>query len=144
MIIPFVFNLNTFIDSITELVGLESFTVTKTGIGSNAKISDAGTEKVLGTTVSLGDYSTYNEIPTPTSYSGLSPARLYKLKVPKGITGKMTYRVTLKDRLGNSKNISYTVVVTNNVNIIGKVKNSSNIINTRAIMTGKQIGRAHV
>ena len=43
----------------------------------------------------------------------------------------MTYRVTLKDRLGNSKNISYTVVVTNNVNIIGKVKNSSNIINTK-------------
>lgn len=133
-----VFNLNTLLDSVTELVGLKTFIVTKTGTGNNTKISDAGTEKALGAVVSLEDYSTYNEILTPTIYSVLSPARLYKLKVPKGITGRFTYRITLSDRLGNLKNISYTVVVTNNVNIIGKVKNSSNTINTK-ISNGNKI-----
>ena len=119
-------------------MGLKTFIVTKTGTGNNTKISDAGTEKALGAVVSLEDYSTYNEILTPTIYSVLSPARLYKLKVPKGITGRFTYRITLSDRLGNLKNISYTVVVTNNVNIIGKVKNSSNTINTK-ISNGNKI-----
>ncbi len=125
-----VFNLNSLLDSVTELVGLKSFTVTKSGTGSNAKISDNGTEKALGTVISLDDYSNYNDILMPTVYSTLSTPRNYKLLIPKGITGKMNYKINLKDRLGNSKDVIYTVIITGKTNIIGTSKNSKMKITT--------------
>ena len=125
-----VFNLNSLLDNVTELVGLKSFIVTKSGVGSNAKISDSGTEKSLGTEISLADYSAYKEILTPTIYSALSTPRNYKLLIPKGISGKMTYNIMLKDRLNNYKNLNYTVIITGKTNIIGTSKNSNMKITT--------------
>lgn len=125
-----VFNLNSLLDNVTELVGLKSFIVTKSGTGSDAKVSDNGTEKSLGTVISLDAYSGYNEIITRTVYSTLSTPRNYKLLIPKGITGKMNYKINLKDRLGNSKDVIYTVIITGKTNIIGTSKNSKMKITT--------------
>lgn len=133
-----VINLNNLLDVVTELVGLKSFKVTKTGLGDKSLISDNGADKPLGTSISLNDYSNYNTSWLPTSYSNLSPSRKYELKIPKGVKGKLVYKIELEDRLGHKKIVNYTTIVSEETKIIGKTNGSSKEVVTK-IKTGNNV-----
>lgn len=127
------YDLGSFIGTVTELVGLESFQIKKESGPTSTLAYSAGTSGTLtlgttyGTIIPIRNAKYYSTLLTSSIYSTDS----YTLQFT-GV-GTYVYTVKLYDRLGNSEEYTFTLTYSNNpIDIIGKTNESSIELTSKA------------
>lgn len=120
-------NLASKLASVKEIVGLEKFklSTTHSGVKLNNSYTFASTYSILG--------ALYYKFPTASA--GIISSNIYSLYIP--AKGDTVFNLTLFDRLGNEKLITYIVRIPNNVSVIGKKTGSGLEIKTQINANGK-------